>query len=139
MPHNVARFLGMRPMKKIMDFVWLILPVFAIAGFPIMLNATTGLCARATFGPALFDILPWKGDLAAPYMAMQAGGVPLATLYVTGVFAATLSTFSGMIMIIAAISPMILSDAGQRKYRLRHLLLNRVLYRLPLFHSSDAR
>ncbi len=101
MPHNVARFLGMRPMKKKMDFVWLILPVFLIAGIPSLLNSVTGLCARATFGATLFDIAPWRGDLAAPFMAMKAGGVPLATLYVTGVFAATLSTFSGMILIIA--------------------------------------
>ncbi len=128
MPHNVARFLGMRPMKKKMDFVWLILPVFAIAGFPIMLNATTGLCARATFGPALFDILPWKGDLAAPYMAMQAGGVPLATLYVTGVFAATLSTFSGMIMIIAGnIANDIIGNWAPKVPAQTLLFLNRIL------------
>lgn len=128
MPHNVARFLGMRPMKKKMDFIWLILPVFAIAGFPIMLNATTGLCARATFGPALFDILPWRGDLAAPYMAMQAGGVPLATLYVTGVFAATLSTFSGMIMIIAGnIANDIIGNWAPKVPAQTLLLLNRIL------------
>ncbi|MEW6426182.1 MAG: hypothetical protein AB1523_15860 [Bacillota bacterium] len=101
-PHNVARFLGMRPMKKKTDFIWLVIPVFLIAGFPIMLNATTGLAARATFGPELLKIVPWKGDLAAPFIAMVSGGVPLTTLYVTGVFAATLGTFSGMIMIIAA-------------------------------------
>ncbi len=128
MPHNVARFLGMRPMKKKMDFIWLILPVFAIAGFPIMLNATTGLAARATFGPALFDIIPWKGDLAAPFMAMKAGGVSLATLYVTGVFAATLSTFSGMIMIIAGnIAHDIVGAWSPKTSPQTLLLLNRLL------------
>lgn len=128
MPHNVARFLGMRPMKKKMDFIWLILPVFAIAGFPIMLNATTGLCARAAFGPALFDIKPWRGDLAAPFIAMASGGVPLTTLYVTGVFAATLSTFSGMIMIIAAnIANDIVGAWAPKVPAKTLLLLNRIL------------
>jgi sodium/proline symporter len=128
MPHNVARFLGMRPMKKKMDFIWLIIPVFAIAGFPIMLNATTGLCARATFGAALFDIVPWKGDLAAPFVAMAAGGVPLTTLYVTGVFAATLSTFSGMIMIIAGnIAHDIVGSWAPNIPAKNLLLLNRLL------------
>ncbi len=101
-PHNAARFLGMRPMKKKTDFLWLIIPVYLIAGFPVMLNAITGLASRATFGPELLKIVPWKGDLAAPFIAMVSGGVPLTTLYVTGVFAATLGTFSGMIMIIAS-------------------------------------
>jgi Na+/proline symporter len=100
-PHNSARFLGMRPMKKRIDFLWLITPVFLICGFPIMLNAVSGLAARAAFGPELFKIVPWKGDLAAPFIAMVSGGVPLTMLYVAGVFAATLGTFSGMIMIIA--------------------------------------
>ncbi|MEW5898079.1 MAG: hypothetical protein AB1652_02765 [Bacillota bacterium] len=102
LPHNTARFLGMRPMKKKADFLWLITPVFLICGFPIMLNATTGLAARAVFGAELLKIVPWKGDLAAPFIAMVSGGVPITTLYITGVFAATLGTFSGMIMIIAA-------------------------------------
>lgn len=128
MPHNVARFLGMRQMKKKMDFIWLILPVFAIAGFPIMLNAVTGLCARATFGTALFDILPWKGDLAAPFMAMAAGGVGMSTLYVTGVFAATLSTFSGMILIIAGnIANDIIGTWSPNISPRSLLLLNRIL------------
>jgi len=128
MPHNVARFLGMRPMKKKMDFIWLILPVFLIAGFPVMLNATTGLAARATFGPALLNIVPWRGDLAAPFMAMVAGGVPLTTLYVAGVFAATLSTFSGMIMIIAAnIANDIIGSWAPNTSPNTLLLLNRLL------------
>lgn len=128
MPHNVARFLGMRPMTRKMDFFWLILPVFLIAGFPIMLNATTGLCARASFGPALFDIVPWRGDLAAPFMAMAAGGVPLTTLYVAGVFAATLSTFSGMIMIIAGnIANDIIGLWSPKIPAQTLLLLNRIL------------
>lgn len=99
-PHNVARFLGMRnPTKK--DFSLITLMVFLVAGPPIFLNAITGLASRAVFGPEILNIQPWKGDLAAPYLAMIAGGKPLTILYVTGVFAAALSTLSAMVMVMA--------------------------------------
>lgn len=99
-PHNVARFLGMRKLGK-KDFVLITLMVFLVAGPPIFLNAITGLCSRAVFGPQLLAIQPWRGDLAAPFLAMVAGGRPITILYVTGVFAAALSTLSAMVMVMA--------------------------------------
>jgi sodium/proline symporter len=99
-PHNVARFLGMRKLTK-RDFSLITLMVFLVAGPPIFLNASTGLASRAAFGPALLDIAPWRGDLAAPYVAMIAGGRPITILYVVGVFAAALSTLSSMVMVMA--------------------------------------
>lgn len=99
-PHNVARFLGMRKLTK-RDFSLITLMVFLVAGPPIFLNAITGLASRAAFGPALLDIAPWRGDLAAPYVAMIAGGKPVTILYVVGVFAAALSTLSSMVMVMA--------------------------------------
>ncbi|MCM8807852.1 MAG: hypothetical protein ABIM58_05115 [candidate division WOR-3 bacterium] len=99
-PHNVARFLGMRKLNK-RDFALITLMVYLVAGPPIFLNAITGLVSRATFGPQLLKIEPWKGDLAAPFLAMVIGGKPITTLYAVGVFAAALSTLSGMVMIMA--------------------------------------
>lgn len=99
-PHNVARFLGMRKLTK-RDFSLITLMVFLVAGPPIFLNAITGLASRTVFGPALLDIAPWRGDLAAPYVAMIAGGRPVTILYVVGVFAAALSTLSSMVMVMA--------------------------------------
>jgi Na+/proline symporter len=75
--------------------------VFLVAGPPIFLNAITGLSARAVFGPHLLSIQPWKADLAAPFLAIVAGGKSLTTLYVAGVFAAALSTLSAMVMAMA--------------------------------------
>jgi sodium/proline symporter len=99
-PHNVARFLGMRKLTK-KDFMLVTLMVFLVAGPPIFLNAITGLSARAVFGPHILSIQPWKGDLAAPFLAIVAGGKPTAILYITGVFAASLSTLSAMVMVMA--------------------------------------
>jgi Na+/proline symporter len=99
-PHNVARFLGMRKLTK-KDFSLITLMVYLVAGPPIFLNAITGLVSRATFGPEILNIQPWKGDLAAPYLAMIAGGKLLVVLYTTGVFAAALSTLSAMVMVMA--------------------------------------
>jgi len=99
-PHNVARFLGMRKLTK-KDFSLITLMVFLVAGPPIFLNAITGLASRAVFGPEILKIEPWKGDLAAPYLAMVAGGKPITILYITGVFAAALSTLSAMVMVMA--------------------------------------
>ncbi len=99
-PHNVARFLGMRRLNK-KDFALITLMVFLVAGPPIFLNAITGLSARVVFGPHLLSIQPWKADLAAPFLSIVAGGKPLTTLYVTGVFAAALSTLSAMVMAMA--------------------------------------
>ena len=44
--------------------------------------------------------IPWKADLAAPFMAMS-GGLPLTSLYITGLFSAALSSLAAMILGIA--------------------------------------
>lgn len=99
-PHNVARFLGMKKLTK-KDFILITIMVYLVAGPPIFLNAITGLVSRAVFGPEILKILPWKGDLAAPFLAIVMGGKPLTVLYTTGVFAAALSTLSAMVMVMA--------------------------------------
>ena len=98
-PHVTARFLGMRKLNK-KDYIKLMLTVFLIAGIPIFLNAVTGLSARAVWGAQLLDIPPWKADLAAPLLAMT-GGLPLTSLYITGLFSAALSSLAAMILGIA--------------------------------------
>ncbi len=98
-PHVTARFLGMRRLTK-KDYMKLMLTVFFIAGVPIFLNAITGLSARAIWGDELLRIQPWEADLAAPFMAMT-GGASLTTLYITGLFAAALSSLAAMILGIA--------------------------------------
>ncbi|MCM8818878.1 MAG: hypothetical protein NC915_05340 [Candidatus Omnitrophica bacterium] len=120
-PHNVARFLGMRKLNK-KDFALITLMVWLVAGPPIFLNAITGLVSRATFGPQILRIEPWKGDLAAPFLAMVAGGKPLTTLYATGVFAAALSTLSGMVMIMAGNITRDIIQLWNPKFSQRHLL-----------------
>lgn len=101
-PHNLGRFLGMKKMSK-KEFWVLVLIVWAITGIPVMLAASTnGLITRMLFGPELFKIEPWKADLAAPLLTYAVGGIPLQTLYVMGLFAATLSTLAGMVMIMSA-------------------------------------
>ncbi len=101
-PHNLGRFLGMKKMNK-KEFWLLVLIVWFITGVPVMLAASTnGLITRTMFGPQLFRIEPWKADLAAPLLSYAIGGIPLQTLYVMGLFAATLSTLAGMVMIMSA-------------------------------------
>ena len=101
-PHNLGRFLGMKKMNK-KEFWLLILIVWFITGIPVMLaSSTNGLIARMLFGPQLFNIEPWKADLAAPLLSYAVGGIPLQTIYVMGLFAATLSTLAGMVMIMSA-------------------------------------
>ena len=72
-PHNVARFLGMRKLSK-KDYGLVSLMVVLVAGFPVFLNAITGLCSRAVFGKALLapEFKPWFGDLAAQAINKQA-------------------------------------------------------------------
>lgn len=100
-PHNVSRFLGMRELTK-RDYSIMALFAFLVAGLPIMIDcAWNGTLARALYGGQLFNIKPWGADLADPFLAWGAGGIPLVTLYVAGLFAAALSTLSAMIFIMA--------------------------------------
>lgn len=98
--HTTSRFLGMTRLTK-KGFVQMILCLWLVTGPAILLNSIVGLVARATYGPQLLKILPWKADLAAPFIAMTVGGPPVAALYSAGVFAAALSTFSALLLVIA--------------------------------------
>ncbi|RLE49308.1 MAG: hypothetical protein DRJ31_05340 [Candidatus Methanomethylicota archaeon] len=98
-PHNVARFLGMRRITR-REFAIMMLVITIAAACP-WANLITGLAARAYWGPTLLKIPFVKADGAAPFMAMVAGGVPLATLYMVAVFSAALSTLAATVMIMA--------------------------------------
>jgi len=131
-PHVTARFLGMRELNK-KDYVKLMLTVFLIAGIPIFLNAVSGLSARAVWGDRLLHIAPWKADLAAPFLAMS-GGLPLTSLYITGLFSAALSSLAAMILGIAGsvtrdVIQIIKPNASPRAL----LLLTRILIVVVIF------
>jgi sodium/proline symporter len=102
-PHNVARFLGIRKFTK-RDFA-IMMAVIAIGGSVPWANLIVGLAARAYFGPKLAGIpgMPTGlgRDAAAPLLAMVIGGVPLSTIYLVAVFAASLSTLAAMVMVMS--------------------------------------
>jgi len=101
-PHNVSRFLGMGKLNKA-NYWKLIIMVFSIAGIPIILDCSSnGLVARLVYGPKLLAIKPWMGDLAEVYLGYAVGGIPMMTLYVMGLIAATLSTLAAMVFIMSA-------------------------------------
>src|SRR4030042_952482 len=101
-PHKQSRFLGMRKMSK-KDYFWLVPTVWVIAGIPIMLDCSSnGLIARVFYGDQPLKIQPWRADLAAPMLAHAVGGTPLMVLYVMGLFAAALSTFAALDLIMSA-------------------------------------
>jgi len=98
-PHTTSRFLGSREVSK-KDMSILILMVWLIAGFPIFFDSITGLSARVVFGPALFKVQPWKADLAGPFISMVSGGPFVSTIYIIGLFAASLSTLAAMVFVM---------------------------------------
>ncbi len=101
-PHNVSRFLGMKKVTK-KDYWWLVFIVWLFTGIPIMLDCSSnGLVARLIYGPGLLKIEPWKGDLAAPFLAHALGGSGMLAAYVAGLFSAALSTLAGMVFIMSA-------------------------------------
>ena len=101
-PHNVSRFLGMKKVTK-RDYWVLIGIVWLFTGIPIMLDCSSnGLVARVLYGPGLLKIEPWKGDLAAPFLAHALGGPWMLAAYTAGLFSAALSTLAGMVFIMSA-------------------------------------
>jgi len=100
-PHNIARFLGIREIKK-KEF--LVLMICVIIGSTTSLwVGVQGLAARTLWGSALMnsEYAPMYGDLASIKLAM-AMGAPVAGILAAGVFAAAVSTISGMVMIMAS-------------------------------------
>ena len=101
-PHNVSRFLGMKKVTK-RDYWVLVGIVWLFTGIPIMLDCSSnGLVARIIYGPELLKIEPWKGDLAAPFLAHALGGSWMLAAYTAGLFSAALSTLAGMVFIMSA-------------------------------------
>ena len=101
-PHNVSRFLGMKKLSK-KEFILLCFVVWLTAGIPVMLDCSSnGLVARMIFGTNLLANKTWGADLAAPMLSWAIGGVPLLSVYLTGVVGAALGTLSAMVFIMSA-------------------------------------
>ncbi|MBC7115222.1 MAG: sodium/proline symporter [Archaeoglobi archaeon] len=100
-PHNIARFLGIREIGK-KEFVILMLCIL-IGSTTSLWVGVQGLAARTLWGSALMnsEYAPMFGDLASIKLAM-AMGAPVAGALAAGVFAAAVSTISGMTMIMAS-------------------------------------
>ncbi|MDI9619371.1 MAG: hypothetical protein QFX33_00900 [Candidatus Nezhaarchaeota archaeon] len=96
-PHNVARLLGMRRLTR-RDLAIMTLTVVVASSIP-WANLITGLAARALFGTAVLGT-PARADAAAPYVALLAGPA-VSGLYMAAVFAASLSTLAGMVLVMA--------------------------------------
>lgn len=97
-PHNVARFLAMKKLTR-KEMAIMVLVIFISSAIP-WANILTGLSARATFGNALFTASPAKADAAAPFMALMSGPA-VSGMYVAAVFAASMSTLAGMVLVMA--------------------------------------
>jgi Na+/proline symporter len=92
-------------MKKLSrnEFILLCFVVWLTAGIPVMLDCSSnGLVARMIFGTNLLANKTWGADLAAPMLTWAIGGVPLLSIYLTGVVGAALGTLSAMVFIMSA-------------------------------------
>jgi len=97
-PHNVARFLGMRTLTR-RELALMALVIFVSSAIP-WANIVTGLSARAMFGDSILTASPAKADAAAPFVALASGPM-ISGMYVAAVFAASLSTLAGMVLVMA--------------------------------------
>jgi Na+/proline symporter len=100
-PHNIARFLGTRKITK--REYWVMLLILVVGDLTPLWIGVVGFAARAVWGNSLmFDLYePMYGDSAATFVSISAGGIPLASLFAAGVFAASVATLAGMVMIMA--------------------------------------
>lgn len=100
-PHNIARFLGTRKISK--REYWMMLLILIVGGLTPLWIGAVGFAARAVWGNALMadQYKPMYGDSAATFVSISSGGVPLASLFAAGVFAASVATLAGMVMIMA--------------------------------------
>jgi len=100
-PHNIARFLGARKITK--REYWIMLLILILGGLTPLWIGVVGLAARACWGDILMDPTYWpmNGDSAAIYTSLSVGGIPLASLFAASVFAASVATLAGMVMIMA--------------------------------------
>jgi len=99
-PHNIARFLGTRKITK--REYWVMLLILIVGGLTPLWIGVVGFSARTVWGDALMTANPpIYGDSAAVYTSISVGGVPLASLFAASVFAASVATLAGMVMIMA--------------------------------------
>ncbi len=100
-PHNISRFLGMRRITR-RDF-WILMLCILVGSTTPLWVGVEGLAARTFWGAALMskEYAPMYGDLASIKIAM-AMGPWVAGALAAGVFAASVSTLSGMVMVMAS-------------------------------------
>lgn len=100
-PHNIARFLGTRKITK--REYWMMLLILVVGGLTPLWVGVVGFAARAVWGNTLLagKYEPMYGDSAATLVSISAGGIPLASLFAASVFAASVATLAGMVMIMA--------------------------------------
>jgi sodium/pantothenate symporter len=101
-PHNIARFLGSRGIAR--KEYWLMLLIIIVGGLTPLWIGAVGLAARAAWGNSLLldQYKPMYGDSAAIFVSISSGGVVLSSLFAAAVFAASVATLGGMVMIMAA-------------------------------------
>lgn len=100
-PHNIARFLGTRKVTK--REYWVMLLILILGGLTPLWIGVVGFAGRAVWGDVLMtkDYAPMYGDAVGTLVSISAGGIPLASLFAASVFAASVATLAGMVMIMA--------------------------------------
>lgn len=100
-PHNISRFLGTRKITK--REYWIMLLILIIGGLTPLWIGVVGFAARTKWGDIFMtdEYYPMYGDSAPVYASISAGGIPLVSLFAASVFAASVATIAGMVMIMA--------------------------------------
>jgi Na+/proline symporter len=100
-PHNIARFLGARKITK--REYWIMLLILILGGLTPLWIGIVGLATRTVWGDIFMTNLyyPMYGDSAPVYASISVGGIPLVSLFAASVFAASVATLAGMVMIMA--------------------------------------
>jgi len=100
-PHNVSRFLGTRKITR--REYWVMLLILVMGGLTPLWIGVAGFAARTVWGDVFMTAgyYPMYGDSAPVYASISAGGIPLVSLFAASVFAASVATLAGMVMIMA--------------------------------------
>ena len=100
-PHNISRFLGTRKITR--REYWIMLLILIVGGLTPLWIGVAGFAARTAWGDVFMtnEYKPMWGDSAPVYASISAGGIPLVSLFAASVFAASVATLAGMVMIMA--------------------------------------
>jgi len=100
-PHNIARFLGTRKITK--QEYWVMLLILIVGGLTPLWIGVVGFAARTVWGDIFMTntYYPMYGDSASVYASISIGGIPLVSFFAASVFAASVATLAGMVMIMA--------------------------------------